>query len=114
VADKLGAASSHSEEIPSLNEEVHDRAEAGSLLRGYRRRYENNKQIIAAWREYGRLARLLRREYRGREIEADAPMIANWITAASIAENALASLTDEQDANERTIQRLIGQLSLPE
>jgi hypothetical protein len=94
------------------NSEESVRAELGSYKRGLRRRYASNQQIIALWREYGRIARTLRRDYRGREDEIALGMVANWITASSLAEAALDILLAEQVSIDSEIAELSGQLPL--
>jgi hypothetical protein len=100
-----------SEEFPLKEEFELSPVDRGSLIWGLKRRYANNKQVIALWREYGSIAKTLRRDYRGREDETLPGMVANWITASSLAQTALDSLLDEQVYIESQLAALSGQLT---
>jgi hypothetical protein len=94
------------------DEETKQRAEVGSRLRGLRTVYDHNEQLISLWKQYARAADQLRREYRGKPEQVEPGMIANWITARGLAENALLRLRDEQVSLADHISQIVGQLKM--
>jgi len=96
-------------EVNTEESEALSPADRGSKIRGLRMYIDHQKQMIALWRQYGALARTLRREYRGQEEALLPAMLANWITASSCSENAIEILDDHVIEAEAELDKLIGQ-----
>lgn len=99
------------QEFPLKEESLVSQAEVGSHLRGLRRHQAFNRNIIGCWHQYRANAMLLRREYRA-DPEANAAIIANFITATRLAGEQLAMLRDAQLVIQAEIDELIGQLTI--
>jgi len=99
----------NSNSFPLKEEFSPSAAEVGSHIRAIKMRLANNGQLLDAWKEYQRCALYLRREYRGREGEGLPGMMANWITAANLAKDALFILREENVSLETELAALVGQ-----